>query len=413
MDLKSILDRKAKAITDAREIAASDEYAAGDTVAEESYQRAVSDARRFGQLAVDETERQTMDAELDEARAKLEAVIHPSGVAAPAAVDPLIRDIHEFCAEPRDDMPAKRHLNIPWSPRAMEERWGKRANEEWWMGGATPYASYTATSRLMTDIIGHENAESGVLAAGPSFIDTADGNTLYWPMLATDATAALTAERVAATLTYPVFSKPQLDSYRIDGYMVITHEMIRDSAVNIMAAVSEVASRALATKVAYYLSTGTGTTMPDGLPTKAATGVTAAAKTTFTANELIDLYLSVLPGSRARGSWIAGSSAIAIILKLQSDDGQYYLHDISTQSGLGTIMGKNLYEDAGYPACTTGLKPVTFGDVSAYKVRRIGGVAIERDDSVYFTQYESVVRFSLYMDADLFDTTTNKCLLLA
>jgi chromosome condensin MukBEF MukE localization factor len=56
---------------------------------------------------------------------------------------------------------------------------------------------------------------------------------------------------------------------------------------------------------------------------------------------------------------------------------------------------------------------VTFGDVSAYRVRRIGGVRIERDDSVYFTQFESVVRFAAFMDADLFDTAKVKALTLA
>jgi len=402
MDLKAILDRKAKAITDAREIAENVDYS-GEGELEESYQRAVADARRFAQLERDETERIAMDAEVAESRAKIEDVIHPAGDAAMTVKDEMLRSIENFCSAPTEATPIKRYLTIPLAQY--------RANEEWWMGGATPYASYTAATKLMTDLIYHENAESGVLAAGPSYIDTADGNTLYWPMLATDATAALTAERVAATLTYPVFSKPQLDSYRQDGYMVLTKEMIRDSSLNLMQIVGDVASRALATKVASQLAAGTGTTMPDGLPTKAATGVSAAAKTTFTSDELIDLYLSVLPGSRARGSWIAGSSALGIIFKLKNDEGDYILHDIM-KGGVGTILGKPLFEDAAYPACTTGLKPVTFGDVSQYRVRRIGGVNIERDDSVYFTQFESVVRFSTYMDADLFDTATNKCLLL-
>jgi HK97 family phage major capsid protein len=402
MTIKDLLDRKAKAITDAREIAENPDYT-GEGELEESYQRAVSDARRFAQLEKDETERIAMDAEVAESRAKLESVIHADGQAAPAAVDPMLRSIQNFCSAPTEETPVKRFLTVPFA---------KRANEEWWMGGATPYASYTATSRLMTDLIFHENAESGVLAAGPSYIDTADGNTIYWPMLATDASATQTAERTAATLTYPVFSRPQLDSYRQDGRMTLTLEMVRDSAINIMQAVGDVASRALATQVASQLAAGTGTTMPDGLPTKAATGASAAAKTTFTSDELVDLYLSVLPGSRSRGSWIAGSAALAIIFKLKNDEGDYILHDIS-KGGVGTILGKPLFEDAAYPACTTGLKPITFGDVSQYRVRRVGGVNIERDDSVYFTQFESVVRFSTYMDADLFDTATNKCLLLA
>ena len=406
MTIQDILDRKAKAITDAREIASSDEYEAGDSVAEESYSRAVEDARRFSKLEKEESERIAMEAETAEARAKLESVIHAAATdPVITAMDPMVRAIENFCSEPTEATPVKRYLTIPFT---------KRANEEWFKDtGQVTKAGYTYASTLVSDIIWHENAESGVLQAGPTYIDTADGNTLLWPRLATDASAAQTAERTAATITYPVFAQNQLDSYRQDGYMTLTHELIRDSQVNIMQAVGEVASRALATQVATQLAAGTGTTMPDGLPIKSAVGKAAAAKTTFTSDELIDLYLSVMPGSRSRGSWIAGSAALAIIFKLKNDDGDYILHDISKDRGVGTIMGKPLYEDAAYPASTSGLKPVTFGDVSAYRVRRIGGVNIERDDSVYFTQFESVVRFSTYLDADLFDTSTCKHLLLA
>jgi len=401
--IKDILDRKAQAITDAREIAENVDYN-GEGELEESYQRAVADARRFAQLEKDETERMSMDAEVAESRAKLESVIHAAGSAAPTAEDPMLRSIERFCSAPTEDGPVKRYLTVPWT---------KRADEEWFKDTTkTVKAGYTYTSTLMSNLIWHENAESGVLQAGPTYVDTADGNTLLWPILATDATATQTAERSAATLTYPVFAQAQLDSYRQDGYMTLTHELIRDSQINIMQAVGEVASRALATKVASQLATGTGTTMPDGLPTKAATGVTAAAKTTFTCDEIIDLYLSVMPGSRARGSFIAGSGALAIIFKLKNADGDYLLHDIAKDKGIGSILGKPLFEDAAYPACTTGLKPVTFGDVSQYKVRRVGGVNVERDDSVYFTSFESVVRFSTYIDADLFQTSTVKCLLL-
>jgi len=346
-----------------------------------------------------------MDAEVAESRAKLESVIHAEGSAAPTAEDPMLRAVEDFCSAPTEDSPVKRYLTVPFT---------KRADEEWFKDTTkTVKAGYTYASTLMSDLIWHENAESGILQAGPTYVDTANGNTLLWPILATDATANQTAERAAATLTNPVFAQAQLDAYRQDGYMTLTHELIRDSQINIMQAVGEVASRALATKVASQLATGTGTTMPDGLPTKAATGVTAAAKTVFTCDEIIDLYLSVMPGSRSRGSFIAGSGALAIIFKLKNADGDYLLHDIAKDKGIGSILGKPLFEDAAYPACTTGLKPITFGDVSQYKVRRVEGVRIERDDSVYFTSFESVVRFSTYMDADLFMTSTNKCLLLA
>jgi HK97 family phage major capsid protein len=336
--------------------------------------------------------------EVDEARAGLEVM-----TAGPVA-NPMVQAMREWAAPPTQDGPKSRAIEIPLT----------RANEEWFKDtGQSVKAGYTYTSELMSNLIFHENAESGVLAAGPTYIDTAHGRTLLWPMLATDATAAQTAERSPATLTYPVFSQPQLDAYRQDGYMLLTEELIRDSELNVWMAVTEVASRALATKVASQVAAGTGATMPDGLPIKAASGKTAASQTVILADELIDLYLSTMPGVRMRGKWICGSVAFAQVFKMKDGEGRYLFNPAVAAGVPDTIVGKPLFEDAAYPACTNALKPVTFGDVSSYYVRRIGGVRIERDDSVAFTSFETTVRFALYMDADLFDTSRVKALTMA
>lgn len=383
------------------------EAARDETLEEGARDKAAIDAADL-RLKLDEALIEaTRDVEIGNARAAMDSIIRPAGVAAPAAADPLGDAIRALCSPPEQGItPVKRHVEIPLAPQY-------RANEEWGKQGATPFATYLYGSQLMTEVLYHENVESGILASGVTYVDTDHGRTIKWPMLSTDASAAQTAERTAATLTYPVFSQPQLDSYRQDGYMVLTEELARDTEMNVWPIVTEVASRALATQIATQLATGTGTTMPDGLPVKAASGKTAAAKTTFTYPELQDLYLSVLPGARMRGSWIAGSTAFANIMKMVDDNGRPYMQPAISAALPDTLIGKPIREDASYPACTTGLKPITFGDVSAYRVRRIGGVRIERDDSVYFTQFESVVRFAAFIDADLFDTAKVKALTLA
>lgn len=347
----------------------------------------------------------TRDAEIGQARSRMDEILRPVGEPV-MGVDPLLQSIRDFCTPPEKGVtPIKRMVELPLA---------KRADEEWFKDTAkSTKAGYLYGSEIASNVIYHENAESGVLASGPTYVDTSHGRTILYPMLATDASAAQTAERVAATLTYPVFSQPQLDSYRQDGYMTLTEELARDTEMDVWPIVTEVATRALATKIASQVASGTGTTMPDGLPIIAANGKTATAKTTFTYDELTDLYLSVLPGARARGSWIAGSTAFGIIFKMKDADGRPFMQPAPAAGMSDTLMGKPIREDAAYPASTTGLKPVTFGDVSAYHVRRIGGIRIERDDSVYFTQFESVVRFAAFIDATLFDVNKVKALTLA
>ena len=345
----------------------------------------------------------TRDAEIGEARSRMDEILRPVGTPA-MGTDPFIQSVRDFCSEPVKDGPAKRYVEIPLH---------KRADEEWFKDTTkSTKAGYLYTSQMATGVLYHENAESGVLASGPTYVDTDHGRTILYPKLVTDASAAQTAERTAATLTYPVFGQGQLDSYRQDGYMTLTEELARDSETNVWPIVTEVATRTLATQIASQVAAGTGTTMPDGLPILAASGKTAAAKTTFTYDELTDLYLSVLPGARARGSWICGSTAFGIIFKMKDADGRPFMQPAPAAGMADTLMGKPIREDAWYPACTTGLKPVTFGDVSAFHVRRIGGIRIERDDSVYFTQFESVIRFAAFIDSTLFDTSKVKALTL-
>jgi HK97 family phage major capsid protein len=354
----------------------------------------------------------TRAVEIGEARSHLDDILRPIGQPV-MGMDPGVQAIRDLCRPPEQGVTPKVRmaefgLNAPMmAPRQL------RADEEWFKDTAkTVKAGYLYTDQVMGEVIYHENAESAVLLSGPSFVDTDHGRQLKWPILATDASAGATAERTAATLTQPVFGQGVLDSYRQDGYMVLTEELARDSEVNVWPIVTDVATRAIASRVATALASGSGTG-PQGLPVVAANGKTCAAKTTFTYDELTDLYLSLLPGARMKGSWIAGSTAFGIIFKMKDADGRPFMQPAPSAGMADTLMGKPIREDAGYPASTTGLCPVTFGDVSAYRVRRIGGIRIERDDSVYFTQFESVVRFAAFIDADLFDTAKVKKLTLA
>jgi len=327
------------------------------------------------------------EAELDQSRAAMEGIIRPIGH--PGAMQ-RTADVQAFVAEPTPDGPQKRTLMVPMQ---------MRADEEWYKGGANVYGQYTYTSDIAATVVHHENAESGVALAGPKVITTDQGRDLLWPTLTTDATAALTAERSAATLTYPVFGQQTIKSYRIDGYFVLTAEFMRDSQVDVAGEIAELAGRALATKYASYLAVGTGTDEPQGLSVGATSGKTAASATTFTFPELQDLYLSVLPRARRNGAFIMGSTAFGLTFKMTDDDSRPLLQPAVSAAASDTLMGRPIFEDAAYPSCVASAKPVTFGDTSGYLVRNVGPIVVERDDSVFFTKWETVIRFGHFFDA--------------
>ena len=383
----------------------------------ERYRVAV-EAARDTTLPVDASQRAAEDAtdarlDLDrelinersiaENRSRMDDIIRPTGgnVIGTSITDPELRD---FFAPPEMDGPSKRRMVLPVSTRA---------DEEWFKDTAkTVKAGYLYTSELGDRIIYHENAASGVLASGVTRIQTAHGRTILYPVLTTDASAAQRSERAAAALTEPVFGQVELAAYSMAGHMVLTQEIQRDAEVNIWEAVVNVAGRALATKVAASVAIDDGSAKPQGLNYAATSGKTATAKTVYTYDELQDLYLSVLPESRMKGSWIFGSTAFGILLKMKDASGQPFLQPAVSADVPDTLMGKPVYEDANYPACTTGLCPVTFGDSSAYLFRD-AGIAVEIDHSVYFSEFMSVVRFQHVMSGVLSDPTAVKKLTLA
>lgn len=391
------------------------EVARDEQESQEARDKATLDAQEL-RLKLDEALIEvTRDAEIGEARSRLDEILRPAGNGAVPVVDPGVQAIRDLCRPPEKGVtPQVRCVEMPLHAPLLYPHHLERANEEWFKDtSSTVKAGYLYTDQVMSEVIYHENAESAVLLSGVTYVDTDHGRQLKWPILATDASAAQTAERTAATITNPVMGQGVLDGYRQDGYMTLTEELARDSEINVWPIVADVATRAIATKVASSVATDDGSSKPHGLNHAATSGKTAASATTFTYAELQDLYLSLLPGARMRGSWRFGSTAFGILFKMKDDDGRPYMQPAIAADMPDTLMGKPVREDASYPACTTGLTPVDFGDASSYRVRRIGGVRIERDDSVYFTQFESVVRFAAFIDADLFDTAKVKKLTLA
>jgi len=280
------------------------------------------------------------------------------------------------------------------------------------------YSSYLAPATTLARLHWHENAQSGVLKAGPTIIQTPDDNKIYWPKFITDAAASTSpgTQGGAASVASPVFARAELDSWRIDGFFAVSNEMLRSSIMNFEAVLSEAAARAIATQVATYLAAGSGSNQPQGLGganTTTTAGKTAASQTVFTVDELIELKLSVLPQSRMAGTWLFGTAAYLALNLKKDGEGQYLLRPSANAGEPEMLLGNPVYEEAGYPAATHGLIPVTFGDVSQFIVRDVGPVVFEASEEFAFTSFETTFRFAKWMDSELLDTAAVKHLVMA
>jgi HK97 family phage major capsid protein len=283
---------------------------------------------------------------------------------------------------------------------------------DWTPTDTTTYSSYTVPQTWAREVYMFQVAQSGVLAAGPTILTTANGNTINYPKLTTDMSSIAGVPGTAATETNPVFGTVPLGNYRVDGWTPIADELFRDSGVDIESILRTLAARSLAAAAAPYygdIDVGTGSSLPHAITTHITSGLTCASQTVVTLDEAKALMYSVLPGYRAVGKFI-GNTAVTLAFALAKDDDGNYMWNPSVVAGEpDRLFGKPYFEDAYFDASATGNIPLVFGDIaSAYLVRRIGGIQIDLSRDFAFTSFETTARWAMYHDAATIDAIACK-----
>jgi HK97 family phage major capsid protein len=352
-------------------------------------------------LIQDKAEREDAERAVQVEQARAAALKVVSGIPAPVASDFPLEAIRAYGQ-------SKTHgdkLSFVIQPKAAD----------WTTTDTTTYSSYTVPQTWAGEVAMFQLAYSGVLAAGPTILNTANGNQINYPLLTTDMGSLAGAEGSAATETNPVFGTAPLNSYRIDGWTPIADELFRDSGVNIEAVLRTLAARSLGAKAAPFYGDadiGTGSSKPAAITIGSTLGVTSAATATATIDELKALMFSVLPQYRAMGRFIANTTLTLETALAKDDNGNYYWQPSASLAEPDRLFGKPWYEDAYFDASSNANKIAVFGDVAAaYIVRRIGGIQVDLSRDFAFTSFETTARWAMWHDAATIDTLAVKHLI--
>ena len=411
-DLEKLHTEYRRACEAARDETASDEArkAAADDMLEK---RHALDAA----LIADRQDREDQEREAQIEAARKDAARKASGVVVPEQSPFPLDKIREYGASSRrgDSL----SFVIPAAGR-IEQRLAPQFTSpqaaDWTTEDTTTYSSYTVPQKWASDLYMFQVAQSGVLAAGPTILTTANGNQINYPKLVTDMASKAGTEGNAATETNPVFGTVPLNSYRIDGWTPIADELFRDSGVDIEAVLRELALRSLAAKAAPYYGDedhGTGSDLPAAITIGTTAGKTAAGSDTVTLDELKELMYSVLPRYRSVGKWIANSDITLEVALAKDGEGRYMMQPSASAEDPDRVFGKPWYEDAYFDASASAGKVVVFGDIrSAYIVRRIGGIQVDLSRDFAFTSFETTARWAMWHDAATIDTIAAKHIVL-
>jgi HK97 family phage major capsid protein len=248
------------------------------------------------------------------------------------------------------------------------------------------------------------------MQAGPTVLNTTSGETLEYPVTTAHSSAAIISEGSAITESDPAFAKRSLSAYKYANLIQVSRELLDDSGVDLEGYLARQAGRAVGIALGADLVTGNASSKPSGILQTSTLGKTGSASVSgaFSADDLVDLFYSVIAPYRASSScaWMMDDATIAAVRKLKASTSGEYLWAPSMAVGQpDTLLGKPVVSDTNVPTVALSAKSVIFGDLAAYVVRMAGGVRFERSDEFAFSSDLVTFRCVLRADGILADQT--------
>lgn len=179
------------------------------------------------------------------------------------------------------------------------------------------------------------------------------------------------------------FGQKSLDAFAFDTEFVRwSWELNTDSIFAMEQLLGDLLGERLARIANSQLTTGTGSSAPNGIVTASALGKTSASTTAITADEIIDLLHSVDPAYRQspKARFMFNDATLAVIRKLKDGQGNYLWQMGDVTAGQpGTLLGYRYSINqamASIPASASASKVMLFGDFGKYYVRKVGGPVV-------------------------------------
>ena len=215
-------------------------------------------------------------------------------------------------------------------------------------------------------------------------IRTANGQHFNLP--ANDDTAVVAAilgEGTAEGVSDMTFTNVKFEPYTYSSKIVkVSNQLISDNAFDLASFVGGQLANRLKRGINAHLTTGTGSSQPQGIVAGSTAGKVAASATAVTVSEVMDLFYSVDASYRnAPGAGFMMNSATAKAVRVlgfgSSNDFPAYVPGMSVGEP-DMLFGKPVYINEDMDGIATGNKSIIFGDLKQYYVHEAGGVQLLR-----------------------------------
>lgn len=288
--------------------------------------------------------------------------------------------------------------------------------------GVNAGGGFTVPTELQTEIV------RAMRLFGPMYdpaitreLVTTGGYALPFPTVDDTAnTAAATTQGTALVDDASgdvVFGQRQLDAFSFaTPWIRVSKELADDSLLVVESLLGDLLGERLGRLANTQLTTGSGSSAPNGIVTASTLGRAAASTTVFTADDIIDLEHSIDAAYRGGPSFgfMMHDLVLAAARKLKDGQGNYLWSAGNFHQGVpGTINGRRYYiNNAMSSAFTTGQRLIVAGDFQKYFVRKVGAPLIGALQDKDFWPGFGVAGW-IRFDGELMDTTAVRHLRLA
>lgn len=252
----------------------------------------------------------------------------------------------------------------------------------------TTEGGYTVPSEVASMVIDKLKAFGGMREVA-NILTTSTGVAMNWPT--SDGTAdvgAIVGQNTAVNGADITFGTIGLNPfYYTSNKIALPLELIQDSAIDVVAYVVD----RLATRIARIQNThftvGGGTTVPDGVIPKSATGKTGTTGQTLTViyDDLIDLKHSVNRAYRANARYMMNDLSVAVVSKLKDTTGRPIWVPSVVAGAPDTLCGFPVAINDDVAVMAANAKSIAFGDFSKYTIRDVANTTVIKrfDDSAF------------------------------
>lgn len=394
-EIKALIEKRAKCITDANAILAKTKAEGRDFNADE--------AEQFDR-AHNEADELTKRIEREERAAKAEASLRSSNI--PAEVRNGIQGGSEPSSRKPDEILSaayRKYLCDPTSLDADESIALRAQSQTLNSGGGFLVAPNTSFYARIAEAMKQYGVDESLFTV----VNTGDTGDL--PIPTNDDTSntgsSLTENVSSPDATDLTFGQVTLYAHlHTTNMLKVSNKLLTgaDFAEAFIARkLGERAGRVRATQ----LTVGSGTAgRPRGVVTASTLGRTASSASALSFRDLTELVHSVDPAYRANARLMLNDSSWKALKLLTDSDGRPLYQPSFAGASPGTFDGYQIVVNQDMASIGTGNRSVLFGDFSKYVVRNAGGLIFRRTEERYIEAFQTGFILFWMFDGNLPDT---------